>query len=451
MFERISVIAALFVTATFLLAGCPEGGYNFNEQNVNNRPGGVEIGVGDIAVSERGYVVFESDGKLRVGWPETGEVQELPVRQPTRLDFADTRDVVYVGSDSNQTLNAVDIMDRQILWSTPLPDAGTDNMRITSSPDDSRVIVSYDDQIMLVDAREGRLVAEKRFGSGIVDTIVLSDSTRALVALDNSWDDDLPQTPIEIMNLQEGSTRRITVPNCSDKLAVTPNADYAFLAPTTCEKDPVSVIDLAHGDEHFVRNLPGFGPVGISPKGDTAVAFVDAENIDASLFEDESQIPDPEGERYHMMVIDTYSLDFSIYPFGDTLPRYAMTPNGKTMLVDKAKAYGERERLRLFNTYNGNLTTVEGPKMRLTNYVVSYDSKYAYALDENLYEIDIDRRKATEMSVGFTPRNISINANSSKLYLRRDQNRICVFDLDRRSCTSELSVEVSVDESVDES
>lgn len=441
MMKRTIYILAIVAAAIGFVTGCPEGGFNTNEQNVNNRPGGVQIGVGDIAVSERGYVVFESGNQLRVGWPDSGEVEALPVEQPTRLDFADTRDVVYVGSGLDNTLNAVDVMNRQLLWSTPIPNADIQDMRVTSSPDDARVIVSHKRELAILDAGNGRVVSEKSYDNDIVDTVVLPDSTRLLNVMMHDWSSDQPTTPVEIVELEQGSSRVITVPNCSDKLAVTPDGRHAFLAPTTCQKDPVSVINLERREEHFDRNLPGFGPVGVSPKGDTAIAFIDAENIDASLFDDPSQIPDPTDERYHMMVIDTATLEFAVHPFGDHIPRYAMTPNGTDLLIDKSEQYGARAQPQRFDTTNGRLTTIDGPAMRLNNYVVSFDSKFAYALDEALYEIDIDAAKASKLEPGFEPQNLSINASSTQLYLREDRNTICIFDVQTAVCTARLSAD----------
>jgi hypothetical protein len=447
MFDRTTVIIALLAIATGFATGCPdgvvsdgEGGINTNERNVENRHGGVLVGVGDIAVSERGYVAFESGDRLRIGWPDTGEVEELPVNEPTRLDFADTRDVVYVGSGLDGTLNAVDVMNKQLLWSRPLPNADIATMRVTSAPGDTRLIVSYEREMLLLDARDGEVIATKTHDRRIVDTVALPDGLRVINVLGHEWESGGPTTQLQIVDLAEGDSRTIDVPNCADKLAVTPDSRYAFMAPTTCVSDPVSVIDLELDNESFVRNLPGFGPVGVSPKGDTAVAFIDAWNVDASLFDDQSQIPAPDGDRYHMMVIDTDTLDFMVRPFGESIPRYAMTPNGRDLIVEGTDGNAGMDRPHRFDTETGELTEIDGPRMRLDNYAVSFDSKYAWALDEKLYEIDIDNADATALDPGFQPQNLSVDASSTHLFLRRSSDTICVFDIQMESCTSQLTV-----------
>ena len=86
------------------------------------------------------------------------------------------------------------------------------------------------------------------------------------------------------------------------------------------------------GDEKFVRNLPGFGPVALGPDGTMAVGFLDMKIIDVELFDDPNDVPsDP--TRYQLMVIDTESLSYDFYAYGNNPPRYAMTPDGNVLLV----------------------------------------------------------------------------------------------------------------------
>lgn len=53
-------------------------------------PGGVALGLGDIAVAPTdSYVVFARDDALAVGWTESGKVEDLPVQAPPRLALYD--------------------------------------------------------------------------------------------------------------------------------------------------------------------------------------------------------------------------------------------------------------------------------------------------------------------------------------------------------------------------
>jgi hypothetical protein len=83
-----------------------------------------------------------------------------------------------------------------------------------------------------------------------------------------------------------------------------------------------------------VKNLPGFGPVALSDDGNRAVAFLDVERMDPTMFDDPAAIPDVTGPRYHLMVIEPETLAFSLTAIGGALPRFAMTRDGQSLLVD---------------------------------------------------------------------------------------------------------------------
>jgi hypothetical protein len=240
-----------------------------------------------------------------------------------------------------------------------------------------------------------------------------------------------------VIDLEAGGERRFDVPNCADDVAVTKSGARALLAPTRCSKDPVSLIELTPGSERFARNLPGFGPVAIAPDGSTAVAFLDARNIDPTLFDDPKKIPasDFDQPRYHLMIIDVSTLGYEFVAVGDSLPRYAMTPSGEMLLVDSSY-FGES--LRLFDTVTRGFRNVDGPSVRLQNFVISSDSQHAYLLYLGLFDIDVPAAVVSKIDLPFLPQNINIAADDRSLYLRRDNNHVCVFDLEAQRCLREL-------------
>src|SRR5512132_3079410 len=98
-------------------SGCGPGGANENQHVVGDQPGGVKLGLGEIAVAPDGsYVIFEGEGRLSVGWPATGLVEDLPVARASKLAFSKKRDVVYVSSDEDLELHAVDVRAKKELW-----------------------------------------------------------------------------------------------------------------------------------------------------------------------------------------------------------------------------------------------------------------------------------------------------------------------------------------------
>ena len=455
-------VAAMLVGASLVpwVPGCT-GGANPNARTVGNQPGGVKVGLGDIAVSEEGYIVVVESGHLAVGWPDDAKTQRLPVRKPTRLAFAEGRPVVYVHSAAEGALKAVDVEERKTIWSTPLsihvPEGDveetdlderakwatkTHSLKIETTPDDSRVVMILRNQVMLFETDEGKRVGDVSFKRGIVDAKVLSDSDRALLVHEHEWEgegeDATPKTKVSVVQLDKGKSRSFAVPNCSDRLAVNQATKYAFLAPTRCRRDPISVISLKPGEESFVRNLPGFGPVQIAPRGEVAVGFLDAANVDESLFDDKSQVPPaPDGKedvpRYHIMTIDTRSLEFELHGYGDRLPRYAMTPSGGYLLIDYASDRSSPP-LRRFDTDKGHIRKFEGPRITLDNYVMTGDSKRAYAVQGGLYEADIENTRVDKLDLAFEPSNINIAPEGDRLYLRKPNEDVCIYALSSGTC-----------------
>ena len=113
--------------------------------------------------------------------------------------------------------------------------------------------------------------------------------------------------------------------NCADELVVDPASDLAILAPTSCNKDPISIIDLEQ--RQFVKNLPGFGPVLISRDGSTAVGFTRKENMEQEWDYFDQQL------KVGLIVVDLATLVWKIVDHGDKEPAYTISPNGKHLYL----------------------------------------------------------------------------------------------------------------------
>ncbi len=398
-------------------SGCGSpGGANENQHVVGDQPGGVKLGLGEIAVAPDGsYVIFEGEGRLSVGWPASGVVEDLPIAKPTKLAFSKKRDVVYVGSDEDFQLHAVDVKTKKELWASPLDTVDAGAFRIATSDDDSRVITAGANHLALRDAATGASVAEQHFEQTIVDIALPSTGARA-----RGHSGDLVRgrdaADREHRRGRPGrrKTSNLTVPNCASTLTITPDGARAFLSPTLCNKDPISLIDLTPGAEAWVKNLPGFGPLAMAKDGTSAIAFVDAFNVDETLFIDPKQIP-PHGmndPHYYIMTLDTKSLAFELTAVGDTLPRYALTPDGNVLLVDAV--YSKAEQLRLFDTKAHTFREVKGPSVLLNNYVISSDARHVYALWQGLVDVDVQASIAEPISLEFTPLNINISPTTRR-------------------------------------
>jgi hypothetical protein len=428
--------AALVFSA---LLACREGGANANQKGVGDEPGGVKLGVGDIAVAPFGnYVVFRRDDGLAVGHVENGVMLPLPVENPTRLAFSKARTAIYVGNGNTSEIVAVDVDARQVLWRSVVANTHTESLRLASTRDDAFVVAASPTKVEILDAQTGAKTADIAFGKPIVDVALLPDSTRALVVEAHEFDGDLPTTRVTSIDLKTHVRTELNVPNCSDRIVIAGDSKRALLAPTTCQRDPVSVIDLTPGSEHFERNLPGFGPVALAPDGTLGVAFLDAQNSAPELFDDASQVPNEDGVRYHLMLLDTGNLKYEITPVGEELPRFAVTPDGNVLLVDAT--YGAEEGTRLFDVQSRSFKLIQGPKFLLNSFALSSDSQHAYALYPGLLDVDLGAASANAIDPGFTPKNLNISADDQLLFLRKNDQEICIWNLAQGKCQERFVV-----------
>jgi DNA-binding beta-propeller fold protein YncE len=296
---------------------------------------------------------------------------------------------------------------------------------IEVTDDNQHVVVTSPRSVEIVRAKDGGVVRSETFSKLIVDVDVAPSLGYVIVTLDHKWGDDDPETKIVKVPMgPTGETTTIKANNCSSELAVAPDGQYAFLAPTSCAKDPVSVIDLEN--DRFVKNLPGFGPVALAPGGEMMVAFIDTDAVDESLFDDKSQIPSG-SDQYHLMLIDTATLEFDTIPVGDTIPRYAMTRDGRMVLVDSPTWFDDG-RIRVLDIAEMQLTAVEGPDVRLENWVLSQDSTRLFLLDGGLFDLDVPGATVEGVSLDFQPTNLNLTADDGLLLLREDHNKVWVYD-----------------------
>lgn len=215
------------------------------------------------------------------------------------------------------------------------------------SDNDKHLVLGDFDRVFVVDATLGTIRRTVSIGSTPRELAFVPDGKRALVVGSTSWLDHKPKTPVVNVDLVATADERIDVPNCSAPISVLPGGERAFLSPTFCEEgktstarqnwtnpDPVSVIDWSSGRTQFLKNLPGFGPVAMDEAGTRAVAYLDMQRLDESMFDDKSKIPPATGARYHIMIIEPKTLAYRFVPIGNVLPRFAMTKSGQALLVD---------------------------------------------------------------------------------------------------------------------
>jgi len=472
--KRARHIASTLLLSSAALISCIEeqGGLNTNERSAGNGDDGVSVGFGEIAIDPTGqYLLSASQGQLVYGDLENGSTRRLRGLSGThRVAFDHDGRTIFVtrtsvtgdgqldvdlrgGEGEFNVELALGVLARydtetgKELWQR---DVGLDFSfendiypRLEVSDDDSRIVLTYRDHVEIVDAESGKLVHKtKAFASEIVDVDLTPDQKRLLITLDHTWQGEKPTTTLVLLELDTFVSIKVKVPNCADEVVITPNGKYALLAPTTCQpapdvsKDPVSVIDLEN--DKFVRNLPGFGPVALAPAGDLGIAFIDMENLDENLFDDKRQIPNRD-VRYHLMLINPETLRFDTVELGDVLPRYAVSPNGKLLLVDSPTLWDDG-RIRVLDVKERALTKVAGPNLRLDNYVVTRDSSKVFLIDGGLFRIALEARKAEAESVTFTPTHLNITPDDKLLVLRENASTLWLYDTEQGAVVRSLKL-----------
>jgi hypothetical protein len=211
----------------------------------------------------------------------------------------------------------------------------------------------------------------------------------------------------------------VKVENCADELAITPGGERAFLAPTHCGRDPVSVVNLVNCS--LTATLPGFGPVALLRGGSMAVAFADRDRGDPgapSLPASVSESP----SRYHLMLIDARTLTYETVAVGDRLPRYAPAPGDRLLLLDTSQR--PPAQIRVLDLGRRTLDLVWGPAVPLSAYVLTPDARHAFVLADGLYDLDVAALELRSLPLAFVPQAINLTPDGATLLLRDEQARI---------------------------
>ncbi|MDB4938488.1 MAG: hypothetical protein JWP87_5460, partial [Labilithrix sp.] len=365
------------------------------------------------------------------------------------------------------------------------------------SPDDRVLVVALANRAVVLDVVAGASRGDVPLASRPTHLAFSTTAagTRAIVVGSTRWVDHEPATALTSIELGAPSAASprattIDVPNCEAPLTMLPDGSRGFLSPTYCEEsvpatvqktwtnpDPVSVVDVGAAGLTFVKNLPGFGPVALNGRADKVIAYLDAKRIDPSMFDDKSQIPSDAADPYHLLAIDPHTLKLSLFPIGHELPRFAMSIDGRGLLVDasvhvfraEAKAsitlgadglsvtasgvFGSDAPFGYFDIDAGRFTAFQGPQVGLDRFVQTADG-HVYALRTrsdglggDLFGVDVARHTTTDL--GRSLRDIGVMADERTLLLRIrlpaasidgnlfTQEQVC-FSTDARTCSATI-------------
>jgi len=431
-----------------------EGGNNTNRKAPGNGStgAGVTVGLGDVAVSTDGrFFLSERDDELMIGSAASCDTRGTGIFEPSRLGFAPNADVAYVSSKRQQQVVAVRLSTREVLWRLDTLVTEDDKPELRVAPDGRHLLVVQWRSIDVVDALTGQVVQRKAMPREIVDVDFLGGDELA-VTLTHTWvvtgENPRAETLIELWSIAGGPMEEISVPNCSERLSVGPApetvapaprlaafwsrqsavahaparldaplglamkpARYAFLAPTRCRFDPISVIDLAN--RRFVENLPGFGPVTLSPDGSTAIGFLEP---GASG-----------GDFYALMFINTQTLEWTSIAVGHVLPRFTITPDGSVLLVDDD---GLTENgTQILDVAERRFRPVIGPKVGLDDFALSTDSRMAWIVSGgDLFALYVQGGTVEKRPLPYVVKTLNISPDDAVLYLHDTSQTVHLYE-----------------------
>lgn len=322
-------------------------------QNDRSKPiQGEDLRTGAMVVSPDGrHIVMQRNVRTVLYDANTASYHELPIVL-ARVAFAPSGGVVY-GTSVDGSVYAIDLVTHATRLRASLPSAEAVSM-LKVSDDASTLLVGQITALHVIDTATLTSRNSTPVPTPVTYASFTPDGAAALVVGQTIWRDGGPHTPILRLSLRGSTAGAVVteVPNCEAPIEIHPDGARAFLSPTYCSPgaqavpgetwtnpDPVSVIELDGERATFLKNLPGFGPVSMAKDGSRLVAYLDTARMDPAMFDDPEQVPWANGERYHLMTIDPVSLRFSLAKIGNAIPRFAMTPNGRGLLVDaSAKA-----------------------------------------------------------------------------------------------------------------
>ena len=438
-----------------------QGGSNANDRS-NGGDQGETLLTGAMIVSPDGKYIIAQRNQTSVLVDLQGQkAREMPA-QIDRFIFSKVGEKGFAVLSDHVTVVAYDLKTQAELWRTAPSFESTTGVTLERLTDDDELLILGDqDRLLLLDAQAGNSRGTLPIGSVPTELSFVPGTSTALVLGTTRWSDHKPQTDLTEVDLVSHVSSVAVIPNCSAPIVVHPQGTRAFISPTFCDEgsssstgtqwtnpDPVSVVDLSPDAPTFVKNLPGFGPVAMDEAGARVIAYLDVERMDASMFDDPGKVPVATGPRYHILTIDPVTLSYDLAPIGDLLPRFVLTKDGHTLLVDATvqqirgeakvqatldsngkftvdvKLFGSIDSLLgLFDTLTQQYQPISGAAASLDRFVQLGDAATVYTLKMtadglggDLYRIDLGLKSAS--SIGTSLRDIGLLADEKTLVLR---------------------------------
>jgi DNA-binding beta-propeller fold protein YncE len=220
--------------------------------------------------------------------------------------------------------------------------------------------------------------------------------------------------------------------NCADELVVSAASGLALLSPTTCIfppdqkeldanedpppvfQDPISVITL--GSREFLGNLPGFGPVAVTPDGSLAVGFTRREVLESDWdYWGQS-------EPFGLIFVNTQTLEWEVVDFGHRIPAYTISPDGAYLYlyVDHDPS-GKQTLSRMSLQPPHSRVTMSGPAVELDQFVWTAQGDTMYFISNSgLYLLGNYADSVTWIPMVVFPELLALRPQGDYLVLGED-------------------------------
>jgi len=208
--------------------------------------------------------------------------------------------------------------------------------------------------------------------------------------------------------------------NCADEVVMSPDNELALLSPNDCMifqeiQDPISVIDL--NTREFVTNLPGFGPVSVSPDGSAAVGFTRREVMQQqwSYFDQTKPIG--------LIFVNLSNLTWKVVDYGDEIPGYTISPDGKYLYVYRDSSGSLQGTLTRYDMKTHTSFKLSGPAVELDQFVwTSSGDKMYFISNSLLHSLSNSSNMIRPIQLDVLPELINIRPQGDYLVLgEKDQ------------------------------
>lgn len=417
-----------------VLAGCAEwktggniGGANMGVRSPGNRKGGIALDKGDVAVSPSGkFFVTVKDNQMvagDVGSSQASTLDALPLASRLAFWSADRGEgIVVLGSSS---VVSFDRGTGQVAWQRPV--SGAEHLDVT--PDGNNVVLSGPKGVSVRQVSNGDEVMAYNEQLGTLrDVNVTRDSRFILMTRDNNN----INASLVIARIDNGEvTCTADTRNCAAETVLSEENNKAMMAPTRCQlttghPEPISVFSYdSNGGCQEQGLIPGYGPLAMTPDHKTIVAFLDR---DAPRMAGDPENPAEvknSKDRFHLMFLDPATLGYQTRPYGAEMPRYAMSPDGQTLLVDSPVALISK--VEVWNITKMDRRVAKGLPMKLHQLTFSPDSTKAFAMEEALAEIDITGAAVKPVSSLSFPDGLNLTPDGNTLMFKVNAEKAVHF------------------------